>query len=291
MFAALLGVLVAVPVVHAAPANNAKATAYEAMPTAKPKATTPEDDLKLYRSYFIKKFPGLPLDEYANGVYAIDKDARDNWAAMEEFPPYEPFVEEGKALWDKPFNNGRGYKYCFPDGPAQNKNFPYFDKGRKTVLTLELAVNECLQANGEEPLKYGKGKMASVLAYMAFESRGQRTNVQVTPESMEAYNKGKQFYFARRGQLSYSCAHCHFQSVGQRLRSDLLSPALGHTTGWPVYRAKWGELGTLHRRFEGCNEQVRAAPFKPQGEEYRNLEFFLAHMSNGIPFNGPSFRK
>jgi sulfur-oxidizing protein SoxA len=58
-----------------------------------------------------------------------------------------------------------------------------------------------------------------------------------------------------------------------------------------VYRSKWGELGTLHRRFGGCNKQVRAKPFKPQSEEYRNLEYFLTHMSNGIEFNGPSARK
>jgi sulfur-oxidizing protein SoxA len=75
------------------------------------------------------------------------------------------------------------------------------------------------------------------------------------------------------------------------VRSDILSPALGHTTGWPVYRSKWGELGTLHRRFSGCNKQVRAKDFPAQGEEYRNLEYFLTHMSNGIEFNGPSARK
>jgi hypothetical protein len=46
--------------------------------------------------------------------------------------------------------------------------------------------------------------------------------------------------------------------------------ALGHTTGWPVYRSKWGEMGTLHRRFGGCNKQVRAKPFKAQGPRARN---------------------
>ncbi len=58
-----------------------------------------------------------------------------------------------------------------------------------------------------------------------------------------------------------------------------------------MYRSKWGELGTLHRRFDGCNKQVRAKPFKAQGEEYRNLEYFLTHMTNGMDFNGPSARK
>lgn len=253
--------------------------------------SSPAEDLKLYRGYFMKKFPGVSLEEYGNGVYAIDKISRDSWEAIEEFPPYEPFIEDGEGMWNSAFKNGKGYKDCFKDGPAQRKNYPHFDSERKMVVTLPLAINECRKANGEEPLKYKKGKMATLLAYMAYESRGQKAAIKVPAEAMEAYNQGKQFYFARRGQLNFSCAHCHFESAGQHIRTDILSPALGHTSGWPVYRSKWGEMGTLHRRFTGCNKQVRAKPFKAQGEEYRNLEFFLTHMSNDIPYNGPSARK
>jgi sulfur-oxidizing protein SoxA len=162
------------------------------------------------------------------------------------------------------------------------------------VVTMELAINECRQTNGEKPLKYAKGAIASLSAYMAYASRGQTIDVQVPkddPKAMAAYEKGKQFWLARRGQLNFSCANCHAQNAGKLLRSDILSPALGHATGWPVYRAKWGALGTLHRRFSGCNKQVRALPFKPQGEEYRDMEYFLTIMSNGLKYNGPSARK
>jgi sulfur-oxidizing protein SoxA len=50
-------------------------------------------------------------------------------------------------------------------------------------------------------------------------------------------------------------------------------------------------MGTLHRRFSGCNKQVRAKPFAPQGEEYRNLEYFMTYMNNGLELNGPGARK
>mgnify|MGYP001820155092 FL=1 len=255
--------------------------------------TSPADDLKVYRDYFQKRFPGVPLQEFANGGYALDRVARDNWEAIEEFPPYEPMIEAGEAMWNKPFANGKTYGSCFGDEPAQRKNFPYWDAGRKMVVTLPLAINECRERNGEQPLKYNKGKIADLLAYMSYESRGQKINVRVPddPDAVAAYNAGKEFYFARRGQLNFSCAGCHFESGGMHIRSELLSPALGHASGFPVYRSKWGELGTLHRRFGGCNRQVRAASFKPQGKEYRNLEYFLTHMSNGIEYNGPSARK
>ncbi|MCW9078065.1 MAG: sulfur oxidation c-type cytochrome SoxA [Gammaproteobacteria bacterium] len=255
--------------------------------------TTPAEDLKLYRDYFSKRFPGIPLNEYGNGVYAIDKVSRDSWEAIEEFPPYEPMIEAGEGMWNKPFANGKTYGSCFGDDPAQRQHFPYWDSKRKMVVTLPLAINECRVNNGEKPLKYKKGAIADLLAYMSYQSRGQKINVEVPddPDALKAYNDGKNFYFARRGQLNFSCANCHMQSAGMHVRTDILSPELGHTSGWPVYRSKWGELGTLHRRFDGCNKQVRAKPFKAQGEEYRNLEFFLSHMNNGIEYNGPSARK
>ena len=253
---------------------------------------SPADDLKTYRDFFTKRFPGVELNQFQDGVYAIDQVSRDSWEAIEEFPPYEPFIEDGEAMWNKPFANGKGYKDCFPDGPALRGKYPYWDKASAGVMTLPMAINNCRKANGEEPMKYSKGSIATLLAYIGSESRGQKTNVVVSGTDAEAaYEAGKQFYFARRGQLNMSCAHCHMMSSGQHIRTDVLSPALGHTTGWPVYRSKWGNLGTLHRRFGGCNKQVRAKPFKSQSEQYRNMEYFLTHMSNGIEFNGPSARK
>lgn len=256
---------------------------------------TPEQDLAAYREFFAKRFPNVPFDEFANGVYAIDPVARQNWEAIEEFPPYEEAIEEGKRLFETPFKNGKTYADCFPNkGIGIAANYPYWDKKRGEVITLELAIQECRKANGEEPLPDNRGKLASIEAYMAYTSRGQRINVVIPkddPRALEAYEKGKEFYFTRRGQLNFACYHCHFQNTGQSLRSEVLSPAVGQTTHWPVFRAAWGEMGTLHRRFQQCNSQVRAKPLKVQSVEYRNLEYFMTYMSNGLPLNGPAARK
>jgi len=257
-------------------------------------ASTPEEDLATWRAYFQKRFPQVEAEEFANGVYAIDPVGRENWEAIEEFPPYEAAIENGEEMWNTPFANGKTYADCFPDGPGVEGKYPHWDKEKGMVMTLPLAINNCREANGEEPLKYKKGPIADLLAYMASESRGQVINVEIPaddPRALEAYEQGKHFYFARRGQLNFSCASCHVGNSGTTLRTEILSPALGHTTHFPVYRSKWGEMGTLHRRFAGCNSQVRAKSFEAQGEEYRNLEYFMTYMNNGMELNGPGARK
>lgn len=254
----------------------------------------PEVDKEKFQSYFTKKFPDVPYAEFANGVYALDKDQRANWQAIEEFPPYEPMIETGETMWNAPFANGKTYADCFGKSAALRGKYPHWDSKRKEVITLPLAINECRETNGEKPLKYMKGAIADLLAYLSYESRGQVIDIKIPANEQDAqaaYEQGKHLYYARRGQLNLACYHCHVSYPGSLLRSDLLSPALGHTTGWPVYRSKWGELGTLHRRFSGCNKQVRAKPFPAQGKEYRNLEYFLTYMNNGQTFNGPSARK
>lgn len=257
-------------------------------------ASTPEEDREAWQAYYKERFPKVPEQDFVNGVYAIDPVGRENWEAIEEFPPYEAAISAGEEMWNTAFANGKGYSDCFPEGPGIAGNYPHWDKERGMVMTLPLALNECREANGEEPLKYKKGPIADLLAYIAFESRGQVVDVDIPeddPRALEAYEKGKEFYFARRGQLNFACSNCHVNSAGMTLRTEILSPAYGHTTHFPVYRSKWGEMGTLHRRFSGCNKQVRAKPFPAQGEEYRNLEYFMTYMNNGLELNGPGARK
>ncbi len=262
------------------------------LPTAA--QATPAEDLQAFREYFMKRFPGVPLDEYKNGVYAINADARSSWEAIEEFPPYEDAVAKGEKLFKTKFANGKSYASCFPNGgKGIRQNYPYFDKNSGKVKTLEGEINECRVKNGEQPLGWKKGDIASISAYMASTSNGKKLNVVVPDDerALAAYKRGKHHFYAKRGQLNLSCANCHVDNAGNMVRADTLSPALGHPTHFPVWRLKWDGLGTLHRRYDGCNKQVRAKPFKAQGDEYTALEYFHTYMSNGISVNAPSTRK
>ena len=255
---------------------------------------TPEQDKAAFQAYFAKRFPSVPFNDYVNGVYSLDKGSREQWEEIEEFPPYELDLSEGETLFNTPFKNGKGYADCFENGGIGiRQNYPYFDTKAGKVKTLEMEINECRQANGEKPYKWKRGKIASVSAYMASTSRGKTINIVIPddPRALAAYEDGKRHYYAKRGQLNFSCANCHVNGAGQKVRADMLSPGLGHPSHFPGYRSKWGNLGTLHRRYAGCNKQVRAKPFKAQSTEYANLEYFHTFMSNGLTINGPGARK
>ncbi len=257
-------------------------------------SASPQQDLEDFQKYYMDRFPNTPFDDFINGVYSIDPASREQWEEIEEFPPYELNMSKGEALFNTPFANGKTYASCFENGGIGiRQNYPYFDTDRGEVITLELAINECRTANGEKALKWKRGPIADISAYMAYTSRGNVIEIEIPddPRAVAAYERGKKHFYQKRGQLNMACADCHKFYSGNMVRADLLSPALGHLTHFPVYRSKWGGLGTTHRRYGGCNKQVRAKPYKAQSAEYRALEYFHTYMSNGLVINGPGARK
>ncbi len=256
--------------------------------TADPKA-----EFAAFRKYFTERFPKVALDDFVNGPYSMDEGLRKQWKAIEEFPPYEFAVDKGKEMFATPFANGKTYGDCFPEkGIGIRQNYPYFDTKSGEVITLELALNRCREQNGEKPFDYTKDDMAALTAYMAFTSRGNRFDIKIPddPRALAAYRKGEEYFYTRRGQLNFSCASCHVQSPGNRIRTEVLAPALGILAAMPIYRSEWGGMGTISRRFVTCNSQVRAVPLPPQDELYRDVEYFLTYMGNGLPVSGPGAR-
>jgi sulfur-oxidizing protein SoxA len=271
------------------------ALALAALTLAAPAADTPDPatEAKAFRNYFVTKFPKVKLEDFVNGPYSMNEDMRRQWEDKEQFPPYEFSLDMGKEMFAKPFKNGKGYADCFPNqGIGIRQNYPYFDTKEGKVVTLELALNRCREANGEPAFSYVKDEMAALTAYMAFTSRGKPFDIKIPddPHALEAYQNGKRYFYTRRGQLNFSCATCHVQNPGERMRAEILAPALGILNAMPIYRSEWGGMGTISRRFTTCNSQIRGVPLEPQAEEYRDLEYYLSYVSNGLPVAGPGSR-
>lgn len=264
---------------------------------------SPSNDLKALHKYFKEKFPNVPQHDYINGIYALDAERRAAWQEFEDFaPPYEDSIPYGKKLFNTPFKNGKTYASCFKkNGIGIRQDYPYFNSKTGKIVTLEGAINACRISNGEKPLGWKKGKIAAISAYMSHTSRGKKINIKIPndPRALKIYERGKKHFYSKRGQLNFSCADCHVFNAGLNARANLLSPVLGQVTHFPVWRKKWAKgkkgptagLGTIQRRYGGCNKQVRAKPFKAQKAEYNALEYFHTYMSNGLKVNGPGLRQ
>src|SRR3954467_11094697 len=198
----------------------------------------PVADAKAFRKFFTDKFPKVKLEDFVNGPYSMNEDLYRQWQEKEQFPPYEFSLEMGKEMFSKPFKNGKTYEDCFPNkGIGVRQNYPTFDTMEGKVITLELALNRCREANGEAPYSYVRDEMAALTAYMAFTSRGKPMNIQMPddPRALQAYENGKEYFYTRRGQRAGACAHCHVQNPGGRVRTEVLAPALGMSNAMPVY--------------------------------------------------------
>ncbi len=253
----------------------------------------PQADFKAFRAYFTKRFPNVPLKDFVNGPYSMDAGLRKQWIEIDAFPPYQFAVDKGKQMFETPFANGKTYGDCFVNkGIGIRQNYPYFDTKSGEVITLDVALNQCREANGEKPFNYNKDDMAALTAYMAYTSRGKPFDIKIPndPRALAAYQKGEEYFYTRRGQLNFSCASCHVQSAGDHIRTEVLAPALGIVAALPIYRSEWGGMGTTSRRLTSCNSQVRGVPLKPEDELYRDVEYFLSYVSNGLPISGPGAR-
>lgn len=213
---------------------------------------------------------------------------------MDDFDnPGMIFVDAGMEQWNAvEGSEGKACATCHED-PSSMKGvravYPKWNEGAGEVRTLAMQINACRTENmGAEPYKYTGGEMANMEALISLQSRGMPVNVAIDGPVAETWEKGKELYYTRTGQLELSCANCHEDNYGNMIRADHLSQ--GQINGFPTYRLKNAKLNTVHARFKGCVRDTRAETFKPGGEEFIALELYVASRGNGLSVEGPSVR-
>ena len=254
---------------------------------------TPESDRQELIKYYTNKYPNVKIEDYVFGALAFDADSKSQYDAIMEFPPFDSQIEAGRKMWETPFKNGKTYASCLPNGGKMIAgNYPKFDEAKGKVVTLNDVINDCRVANGEEAYKLTDAKtMGTLNAYLRSLSDGMLMNIKVEgPKATAAYEDGKKTFYTRKGQLNFACSSCHVQNAGTRLRSELISPAVGHAGHWPVYRGG-DNLVQLQQRYEGCFKSVRAVPAPAGTPTMNNLEYFHSALSNGMPMKANVFRK
>ena len=234
-----------------------------------------------------------PLDELWSGR----KWASPSTRAMQddEFAnPAGPWLEIGAANWDKIDGGaGKSCMSCHKDASSLKgvaTRYPAIDKDTNKLMAVEARINNCRVKNMQaKPWKWEGNEMLGMTIFVKSQSLGMPINVKVDGPYKKYFDQGKDFYYARRGQLDMACAHCHEVNFGNQIRAEVLSQ--GHSNGFPTYRLKWQKPGSLHRRFKGCNEQVRSKAFKRGSPEYTALELYLAWRGQGLPVETPAVRR
>jgi L-cysteine S-thiosulfotransferase len=204
-------------------------------------------------------------------------------------------VQDGEAEWGKVAGAaGKSCASCHNDAARSMKGvavaYPKFEPKRGKLANIEHRINLCRTEHMQAPeLRWESRELLGLTAYVEYQSRGLPISVKVDGPAAPFFEKGKEFYEARRGQMDVACAHCHVNNAGLNIGVENLSQ--GQSNGYPTYRLKWQSFGSLHRRFEGCNEEVRAQPYPRGSDEYTNLELYVAWRGNGLKSEAPSVRR
>ena len=211
---------------------------------------------------------------------------------MDDFEnPAFVFVDQGVDLFDKvEGSEGKACASCHEDVAdfaGLRPTLPRMENGE--LVTMEDLVNECrTDRMGAEPWKYSGGQMTSVTALIGLQSRGMSINVAVDGDAAPFFERGKDLYYQRVGQLDMACSNCHEDNYGVMIRADHLSQ--GQINGFPVYRLKNTKLNGSHSRFKGCIRDTRAETYSAGSPEFVALELYVASRGNGLSVEGPSVR-
>lgn len=237
---------------------------------------------------------GHPLPEIWSGYKWASNETRGMWD--DDFAnPAGPWLEIGEREWSKKDGEaGKACADCHKDAAESMKGvatkYPVYFEEWKKPMALEQRINYCRENNMKaKPYEWEKDQMLGMMIYVKYQSRGMPMSVKVDGPAKPFFDKGKEYYYTRRGQLDMACAHCHEKNAGQQIRAEVLSQ--GQSNGFPTYRLKWQKPGSLHRRFKGCNEQVRAKGQGRGADDYVNLELYLAWRGQGLEVETPAVRR
>ena len=203
------------------------------------------------------------------------------------------YVDRGLDLWNAVGGTeGKSCASCH-EGPEAMAGLravtPRVDEKTGKVMNIESYVNDCRTTRmGAEAWGDKAVELTDMLALISFQSRGELMNVAIDGAAAPFFEKGKEIYYTRFGQLELSCASCHEDNYGNYIRSDHLSQ--GQTNGFPVYRLKDAKLTTPQGRFVGCVRDTRAETFKIGSDEFNALELYVASRGNGLAVEGVSVR-
>jgi len=236
-----------------------------------------------------------PLDEVISGWHYRTPETRT--LETDSFQnPGMLGVEQGEGIWNTvEGSEGKSCASCHDDAAVSMKgigaSYPKWDAKTGKPKNIEQQINMCRVDNmGAEPYKFDKSGQKPLTAYIKHQSLGMPVALNLDEGDMQAWwERGKETYYKRTGQLNLSCASCHEKNNGKYIRADHLSQ--GNVNGFPTYRLKQGTLISLHNRFRGCIRDTRAEYPAAFSDVLMGLEVYVTWRGTGLSVETPAVRQ
>lgn len=240
--------------------------------------------------------PPAHLDGALPEIYSgwLFRDAGTQVMQTDDFEnPGMVFVDQGLDEWNT--TEGAAEKSC----ASCHEDISDSMKGVRAAMpkvnkdgalwSVEDYINDCrVNRMQAEALDWNGDRMKNLTAAISMQSRGMPVDVAIDGPAAPFWEKGKEMYYTRYGQLELACSNCHEDHYGDWIRADHLSQ--GQINGFPVYRLKDAGLVSMHNRFRGCIRDTRGETFDIGSDEFRALELYVASRGNGLPVEGVSVR-
>ncbi|MBB4004075.1 sulfur oxidation c-type cytochrome SoxA [Aurantimonas endophytica] len=275
-----LGSLALASIALADPVNETLTIDGEEMITVAPAPTEP---------------PGHVFEQVESGW--LYREAETRATQMDSFEnPGMLNVERGEEIWNTVDGAaGKSCATCHEDASETmagvGANYPKWNAKAGKPFNLELQVDACRTENMQaEPYKFDAQDQKDLVTFIRHQSLGEPVDIDLAEgEMMSWWEKGKERYYLRTGQLDLSCASCHESANGKYIRADHLSQ--GQTNGFPTYRFNTGGMVSLHNRFRGCVRDTRAEMPKAFSDELMALEVYTAWRGQGLSVETPAVRQ
>ena len=203
------------------------------------------------------------------------------------------WVEKGRALFTKAEATGKSCQSCHADSRRMAPlivRYPRYLDVAGRVINLEQQINRCRTEHLHVAAwDYESELLLAMTSFLAHQARGLQIEVAIDGHAAASLERGREFFYRRRGQYNLACASCHEEHAGGRLHGEVISQ--GQTNGFPIYRQLWQTLGSTHRMFAWCNEAIRAEPYAPGSQEYVDLELYERWRSRGLKVEAPAVRR
>lgn len=238
---------------------------------------------------------GHPFDEVMSGWLFRTPETRQ----LEEDSFSNPgmlYVERGEEIWNTVEGEaGKSCASCHGDASKTmagvGASYPKWDAQAKRPINIELQIDKCRTgAMKAEPYKFDAADQKALTTFIKYQSLGQPMHVDLSQGDLQSWwEKGKDLYYTRTGQLNLSCASCHEENNGQYIRADHLSQ--GNVNGFPTYRLKQANMVSLHNRFRGCIRDTRASFPAAFSDDLMALEVYVTWRGTGLSIETPAVRQ